>query len=42
MAQTAPFTQVEKLEELAEQIAELMTLQRSLLGAGALVGRTVT
>ena len=41
MSQTATFTQVEKLEELAKQNAELVTLQRSL-SAGALVGHTVT
>jgi flagellar basal-body rod modification protein FlgD len=41
MSQTATFTQVEKLEELAGQNAELVTLQRSL-SAGALVGHTVT
>src|SRR3954451_8181951 len=37
MAQTATFTQVEKLEEIASQNAQLLTLQRSL-SAGALVG----
>ena len=41
MAQTATFTQVEKLEELATQNASLLALQRST-SAGALVGRTVT
>lgn len=41
MSQTATFTQVEKLEELAQTNAELLTLQRSL-SAGALVGREVT
>ena len=41
MSQTATFTQVEKLEELASQNAELLSLQRSL-SAGALVGRTVS
>ncbi|MGY5884496.1 flagellar hook assembly protein FlgD [Modestobacter lacusdianchii] len=40
MAQTATFTQVEKLEEIAKQNAELLTLQRSL-SAGALVGKHV-
>ncbi|QXG75044.1 flagellar hook capping protein [Modestobacter sp. L9-4] len=40
MAQTATFTQVEKLEEIASQNAELLTLQRSL-SAGALVGKHV-
>ncbi|MGY1747464.1 flagellar hook capping FlgD N-terminal domain-containing protein [Blastococcus sp. SYSU D00695] len=41
MSQTATFTQVEKLEQLAAQNAELVTLQRSL-SAGALVGRDVS
>ena len=41
MSQTATFTQVEKLEELAEQNASLLTLQKSL-SAGALVGHAVT
>jgi flagellar basal-body rod modification protein FlgD len=41
MSQTATFTQVEKLEELAKQNASLLTLQRST-SAAALVGRTVT
>ncbi|SFL22967.1 flagellar hook assembly protein FlgD [Geodermatophilus ruber] len=41
MSQTATFTQVEKLEELAKQNAALLALQRST-SAGALVGRTVT
>ena len=41
MAQTATFTQVEKLEEIASQNAELLTLQRSL-SAGALVGHNVS
>ena len=40
MAQTATFTQVEKLSELATQNAEMLSLQRSL-SAGALVGRDV-
>ena len=40
MAQTATFTQVEKLEEIASQNAELLTLQRSL-ASGALVGKHV-
>ena len=39
MAQTATFTQVEKLEEIAAQNASLLALQRSS-SAGALVGRT--
>jgi flagellar basal-body rod modification protein FlgD len=41
MSQTATFTQVEKLEQLATQNAELLTLQRSL-SAGALVGHEVS
>ena len=41
MAQTASFTQVEKLEQIATQNAALLALQRST-SAGALVGRTVT
>jgi flagellar basal-body rod modification protein FlgD len=41
MAQTATFTQVEKLEEIATQNASLLALQRSS-SAGALVGRAVT
>jgi len=41
MAQTATFTQVEKLEEIAAQNASLVSLQRSL-SAGALVGHTVS
>jgi|SRR5215207_7093855 len=41
MAQTATFTQVEKLEEIAAQNASLLALQRST-SAGALVGRTVS
>jgi flagellar basal-body rod modification protein FlgD len=41
MAQTATFTQVEKLEQIASQNAELLTLQRSL-SAGALVGHQVS
>src|SRR4028118_1533440 len=40
MSQTATFTQVEKLEEIASQNAALLSLQRSL-SAGALVGHTV-
>ncbi len=40
MSQTATFTQVEKLEEIAAQNASLVALQRSL-SAGALVGHTV-
>ena len=41
MAQTATFTQVEKLEEIASQNASMLALQRSS-SAGALVGRTVS
>jgi flagellar basal-body rod modification protein FlgD len=41
MSQTATFTQVEKLEEIAKQNASLLALQRSS-SAGALVGRTVS
>ena len=41
MSQTATFTQVEKLEEIASQNAELLALQRSL-SAGALVGHSVS
>ena len=41
MAQTATFSQVEKLEEIATQNASLLALQRST-SAGALVGRTVS
>ncbi|MDK3257403.1 flagellar hook assembly protein FlgD [Blastococcus capsensis] len=41
MAQTATFSQVEKLEELTKQNASLLALQRSS-SAGAMVGQTVT
>ena len=41
MAQTATFSQVEKLEELAQQNASMLALQRSS-SAGAMVGQTVT
>jgi flagellar basal-body rod modification protein FlgD len=41
MAQTATFTQVEKLEELAKSNAALLTMQRAL-SAGAMVGHTVS
>ena len=41
LAQTATFTQVEKLEELATQNAALLTMQRAL-SAGAMVGHTVS
>ena len=40
MAQTAQFTVVEKLDELARQNAELLSSNRSL-GASALLGREV-
>ncbi|TFV53066.1 flagellar hook capping protein [Blastococcus sp. TF02A-35] len=41
MSQTATFTQVEKLQELAKQNASMLALQRSST-AGAMVGQTVT
>jgi flagellar basal-body rod modification protein FlgD len=41
MAQTATFTQVEKLDQIASQNAQLLTLQRSL-SAGALIGHNVS
>jgi flagellar basal-body rod modification protein FlgD len=41
MAQTATFTQVEKLEELASQNAAMLVLQEAST-AGAMVGRTAT
>ena len=41
MSQTAQFTQVQKLEQIATQNASLLTLQRSM-SAGALVGHTVS
>jgi flagellar basal-body rod modification protein FlgD len=41
MSQTATFTQVEKLEEIATQNAALLSLQKSL-SAGALVGHAVS
>jgi len=41
MAQTATFTQVEKLEELATQNATMLVLQEAST-AGAMVGRTAT
>jgi flagellar basal-body rod modification protein FlgD len=41
MSQTATFTQVEKLEEIAKQNESLLTLQRSS-SAAALVGRNVS
>ena len=41
MAQTATFSQVEKLEQLATQNAAMLVLQEAST-AGAMVGRTVT
>ncbi|WP_232797312.1 flagellar hook assembly protein FlgD [Blastococcus atacamensis] len=41
MSQTATFTQVEKLSEIATQNASMLALQRSS-SAGAMVGRSVT
>ena len=41
MAQTATFSQVEKLEQLAKQNASMLALQRSS-SAGAMVGQTVS
>ncbi len=41
MAQTASFSQVEKLDQLVNQNASLLVLQESAT-AGALVGRTAT
>ena len=41
MAQTATFSQIEKLEQLATQSAAALVLQEAST-AGALVGRTVT
>src|SRR3712207_95436 len=41
MSQTATFTQVEKLTELAKQNSSILALQRSS-SAGAMVGQTVT
>jgi flagellar basal-body rod modification protein FlgD len=41
MAQTATFTQVEKLEEIAAQNAAMLVLQEAST-AGSMVGRTVT
>ena len=40
MSQTAAFTQVEKLEEIAKQNSSMLALQRSS-SAGVLVGRVV-
>jgi flagellar hook assembly protein FlgD len=41
MSQTATFTQVEKLEQIATQNASLLSLQQSL-SAGALVGHGIS
>lgn len=41
LSQTASFTQVEKLEEIARATSEMLAAQ-SVLGASGLVGRTVT
>ena len=41
MSQTATFTQVEKLEQIASQNASLLSLQQSL-SAGALVGHSIS
>ena len=41
MAQTATFSQVEKLEQIAAQNASMLVLQEAST-AGAMVGRTVT
>ena len=41
MAQTATFTQVEKLEEIARQSAAMLVLQEAST-AGAMVGRSAT
>jgi flagellar basal-body rod modification protein FlgD len=41
MAQTAQFTQVEKLEDIAAAITQSVQAQ-SLFGVGALIGRTVS
>ena len=41
MAQTATFTQVEKLEQLVQQNASMLVMQESAT-AGSLVGRTAT
>ena len=41
MSQTATFTQVEKLEEIAAQNASMLVLQEAST-AGAMVGRTAT
>jgi flagellar basal-body rod modification protein FlgD len=41
MSQTAQFTQVEKLEEIAKSTTEMLSAQ-SMLATSALVGRTVT
>ena len=41
MAQTAQFTQVEKLEEIAAAVTQSLTAQ-AVFGANSLVGRTVS
>jgi flagellar basal-body rod modification protein FlgD len=41
MSQTAQFTQVQKLDEIATQNASLLSLQRTM-SAGVLVGHTVS
>jgi flagellar basal-body rod modification protein FlgD len=41
MAQTATFSQVEKLQQIATQNAALLTMQRAM-SAGALVGHSVS
>ena len=41
MAQTAQFTQVEKLEEIAAAVSQSLTAQ-SVFGVAAMVGRTVS
>lgn len=41
MSQTAQFTQVQKLTEMATSTADLLAAQR-VLGGSALIGRTVT
>ena len=41
MAQTAQFTQVEKLDEIAAAVTQSLTAQ-TVFGANSLVGRTVT
>jgi flagellar basal-body rod modification protein FlgD len=41
LSQTAQFTQVEKLDDLSQQIAQLAASEQ-VLGATSLLGRTVT